>query len=484
MPYSSSQEQTIYRHLAGQIQLGFYDGGARFPSAQEIARKFRVSYCPAQRALKALAQAGLVQIGRGKETVVLRKPYEDYLQSDVFQSRAAAIADLCRSLAIISPAVTFQGMCRLHGGPPDAWTPEGCGQIGQWRQLYDLFGRSLAALGSRTLLGLYYDISALTESAFLDIMHVTAGEKGGRAFVYQLGEMYLESYQSCQNGALPAAKARLEELNRLFFARIGEYFAQLPPADGPQTAFAWAPHKGRTRYCDLIAVDLLCKVRQGRYPLDTRLPHAETLADIYHVSPITIRRAIALLNQLGLTQTVNGVGTYVRGEGDAATWRKLKALAPDDSLRSFLEALQLLAITCGPVLGHTFPHMGAQALRDITQAAALPDANDAVIGAVGACLQAVVRCSPLAAVREIYSNLTLLLLNGSVLHLGGLERAADAEGVALAQALAKAAASGDGADFAGAAGRLAEHLFLALKSHLTEIGATEVGPVAAPVHCD
>ena len=59
MPYSSSQEQTIYRHLAGQIQLGFYDGGARFPSAQEIARKFRVSYCPAQRALKALAQAGL-----------------------------------------------------------------------------------------------------------------------------------------------------------------------------------------------------------------------------------------------------------------------------------------------------------------------------------------------------------------------------------------------------------------------------------------
>ena len=102
MPYSSSQEQTIYRHLAGQIQLGFYDGGARFPSAQEIARKFRVSYCPAQRALKALAQAGLVQIGRGKETVVLRKPYEDYLQSDVFQSRAAAIADLCRCLLYTS----------------------------------------------------------------------------------------------------------------------------------------------------------------------------------------------------------------------------------------------------------------------------------------------------------------------------------------------------------------------------------------------
>lgn len=43
----NSQEQTIYRSLAGQIQLGFFDDGERFPSVQEIARRFRVSYCPA-----------------------------------------------------------------------------------------------------------------------------------------------------------------------------------------------------------------------------------------------------------------------------------------------------------------------------------------------------------------------------------------------------------------------------------------------------
>lgn len=50
----NSQEQTIYRNLAGKIQLGFYDGGERFPSAKEIASGYQVSYCPAQRALKML----------------------------------------------------------------------------------------------------------------------------------------------------------------------------------------------------------------------------------------------------------------------------------------------------------------------------------------------------------------------------------------------------------------------------------------------
>ena len=39
----NSQEQTIYRNLAGKIQLGFYDDGARFPSAKEIAEIMHIS---------------------------------------------------------------------------------------------------------------------------------------------------------------------------------------------------------------------------------------------------------------------------------------------------------------------------------------------------------------------------------------------------------------------------------------------------------
>ena len=75
----NSQEQTIYRNLAGKIQLGFYDDGARFPSAKEIAEMFQVSYCPAQRALKMLEAEGLIKLCRGKATIVLAKPFQNYL---------------------------------------------------------------------------------------------------------------------------------------------------------------------------------------------------------------------------------------------------------------------------------------------------------------------------------------------------------------------------------------------------------------------
>lgn len=85
MSNSNSRERTIYRSLAGKIQLGFYDNETRFPSAKEIASQYQVSYCPAQRALKMLEQGGLIKLCRGKSTAILDKPYRDYLESPVFK---------------------------------------------------------------------------------------------------------------------------------------------------------------------------------------------------------------------------------------------------------------------------------------------------------------------------------------------------------------------------------------------------------------
>ena len=42
MQYTSSQEQTIYRSLAGQLQLGFFQDGERFPSVQDIASYYQM----------------------------------------------------------------------------------------------------------------------------------------------------------------------------------------------------------------------------------------------------------------------------------------------------------------------------------------------------------------------------------------------------------------------------------------------------------
>ena len=86
MSNSNSRERTIYRSLAGKIQLGFYDNETRFPSAKEIASQYQVSYCPAQRALKMLEQGGLIKLCRGKSTAILDKPYRDYPWKALFSN--------------------------------------------------------------------------------------------------------------------------------------------------------------------------------------------------------------------------------------------------------------------------------------------------------------------------------------------------------------------------------------------------------------
>ena len=89
---------------------------------------------------------------------------------------------------------------------------------------------------------------------------------------------------------------------------------------------------------------MICRINQDVYPVGTRLPNSHTLADIYHISGITVRRTIALLNKLGVTETVNGVGTFVISRGGPDIPYKLKDLTLDDNMRNFLEALQILAI--------------------------------------------------------------------------------------------------------------------------------------------
>ena len=366
----NSQEQTIYRSLAGKIQLGFYDKEERFPSAKEIARRYQVSYCPAQRALKMLEKDGLIRLCRGKATVVLAKPYEDYLGSPVFFQRAEALLDLCKCLKLISPAISFhniRGMRNEISSP----LPEKGPAAGTAQELFTLFEQSLHIMRSHSVLSLYYDVSCFAESAFLDICSSSCGQEETLLLWRTLADSYNDCMRHFGEYGREECLSRLEQMSSLFYDTIISYLANLPslPPEDSRVPFVWEPHKGRTRYCDIIAIDVICKINQGVYPVGTLLPKGAVLADIYHVSEITIRRTIHLLNRLGVTQTFNGIGTRVSKKGDSSIPHKLRELTLDDNMKCFLEALQLLAILTEPVIRHTFPHIPADTLHKLYETA-------------------------------------------------------------------------------------------------------------------
>ena len=482
MTYTNSQEQTVYRRLASQIQLGFYEDGERFPSAQEIARRYQISYCPAQRALKLLENDGLIRLCRGKETSVLRKPYDDYLNSTIFFSRIEALDDLNRSLKLISSPICFQGLCAAGNGANEKQFMEiyGCAHPG--KRLYRLFVQALRALGSRSALNLYYDIGAFTESAFLDILNKLYGENGAELLLSQFSDSFLQSMRDCRERRLKEGRNRLNEMQDAFFEKTGRYFepAKKKCREKRQTSFLWEPNKGRNRYCDVIAVDLLRKIGQGIHPVGTLFPSNAVLADIYHVSEMTIRRTVGLMNQLGVSETRNGVGTRVVSEGDESTPYKMKSLMSNNKFICFLEALQLLAITGKPVLAYTFPHCPAESLGAISRAAGIKVQYAAVNATVGALLQAAARHCPLAAIREIYSKITLLLLFGSILQIRGGEYGRFPGWPEISRNICESLEEGDGVRLAASADTLFKNCFAVMKEKLLELGIAGADKVYTP----
>lgn len=481
MSNSTSQEHTIYRSLSGQIQLGFFDDGERFPSAQEIARHYHVSYCPAQRALKMLEKDGLVKLCRGKETVVLAKPYSNYLESRVFQERSLSLADLSQTLKLISPDICAQGIRSMnskdvccHDG--NTFTPEY-----QGKRLYRVFDKTLQALGSRTVLSLYYDIGSFVESAYLDILKTLHGDAPVCLFLQEQADTLLKSIPQSQS-KIGSAAIQMQEIGNRFFAEIQQYLNELsPPAAEEQLSFSWEPRKGRTRYCDVIAIDLACKISQGTYKTGTLLPGIEILGNMYHVSPITIRRTISLLNKLEAVKTINGVGTKVISAHSNELPFKLKELMLDDSLLTCLEALQLLAVTCKSVIEFTFEHFMEAVHEDLLMALSSDNPFLSIVSTISACLQAIIHCCPLLSIREIYSKITLLLLEGSLLRIHGSCRAPLVRWQSICEELLTGLNSCDKNRFAAAFQTLILENFTAVKQNLSEIGIAEAANITDPV---
>lgn len=60
-----------------------------------------------------------------------------------------------------------------------------------------------------------------------------------------------------------------------------------------------------------VAASLRQRIEAAEWPPGGRLPTLGMLADEYQVSPTTVRKAIAVLRDAGLVESVRGWGTFV-----------------------------------------------------------------------------------------------------------------------------------------------------------------------------
>lgn len=480
MAAEKSQQKMIYHFLLRQIKMGNYKSGDRFPTVKEIADHFNVSYCPAQIALKTLEKDGYVQLSKGKTAEIIWQPDETAEKTLDFEERRGVLKDLYESLCHFSPLSRLQGLSLMDEKQlaelEQLLTSE---QEPLLFSLYKGFEVSLQPMKNQMLMYLFTDVDAFVGTVLVDRMKdVNDGQ----------GDMALEKVRKYLLNAIRCIQKKeytngFEQLSQLSYYLKGFFdINQNEVGQCAQTeAFSWEPQKGRKRYCDDIAIDLICKINQGVYPVDSYLPQGRLLADIYHVSPITIRRTISILNELGVAKNINGVGTKVIFPGDRTILYKMKDMTMDRNLIQFLEALQILAITGESVALSVFPFFDENAFQKIKEALKLKGDERSKIQTFAACLQAVVHCAPFAAVREIYSKLTLMTLKGSVLRLESTGDEKIVWWAEMAERFENSLDNKDAALFSKTLFDLFYRSFCSTRKMLCEIGVEQAGLVAVPI---
>ncbi len=71
---------TIYNTLYKEIQIGKYPSGHALPTEKELCARFDVSRMTLRQAIKLLAEDGIVESTRGKDTLLFHKQMPNTLQ--------------------------------------------------------------------------------------------------------------------------------------------------------------------------------------------------------------------------------------------------------------------------------------------------------------------------------------------------------------------------------------------------------------------
>lgn len=394
----------VYGYLLVRIQFNFYPKGEYLPSIHELSGLLGVSTMTVRGALKLLEQDGYISCKKNQRTVVSssRTPSIKELPANLLVSDEV-LWDLHQSLSFILPATFFCGLSaysqddlhrqrQLLERPPLAWDEP------------PLHFMSFMVKGSHNslLADLYYDTILFSYPAFL--VSLSKSPQTWRNTYQTLQNSLREMITLKENGQ----SAALQELIYQTFHEFDPYPYPAPFKASNHELYRWR----KPNICFSIANELIYRVFHRVYLPGSYLPSPKTLSEEFSTPVITVRRAISLLNGLGVTESINGKGTLVLTNEQGVKKIKWADPAVKKNILSYLEALHFLAITCRQVAVHAFHNFSRERREKVKEKIICIKDREYAGLIISLCMYAILTSIGPTALREIYSQLTGLLLWG------------------------------------------------------------------------
>lgn len=396
-------QHVIYHVMKTQIEFGAYQFEERLPTIEDAAKLFMVSVKTIRNAYQRLAHDGYISISKSVGVKVKVQYREQEFETNIqhfFAERKNALLDLNQSMSLLFSNAQWLGFKNaslelLTKIEQLANQKENLTPYIMVRQLQYIYG----ALGNDLLLRFVWHSFMFSSAPFLSVpRNLRRIQTEQNPLLEMIRMCRLENWQALRSSIIGFHNQRSLTLSQFYEERISSRSER-------QTNFIWTSYKKASQVCYSLGMEFLIAISTDIYPVGSLLPSAGILAQKNHVSVNTIRRTIALLNNIGATKSINGVGTQVLAPEQIAESCDLSKKAVRERLLDYAKSLHILALSCKQTAIATTSAMNQKSIENWKECLKVYSQTQRQELVPYAIINLISKDAPFMAVRTIYAEL-------------------------------------------------------------------------------
>lgn len=400
----------IYEYYESRILFGHYRYGEQLVSVSQICNAFQVGRNTVLTALGKLEENGYIVTEERKVARIAYQGTKEIFYENIanyFVPRKDGILDFsCAGKLLLLPM--WQAGLKNQGLDLQSLTYQDIVRSDTMPAPVKLYSDVLCTFHNDLLLNLYWQclryLSFLYPGRKQNIADNTdntdkAAERIPAQFtVDDINEIFSFYYINIRDEVLAFVESASEKYHL-------EHVRQIP--------FQWTICRQRPQVRYTLAARIIREILWEHYPVGGYLPSMPQMAEQYQVSLSTVRRALAVLQPLGVTRTYMGIGTKVCLE--PVDFSVLDAPEIQESLRLHGEGLQLLSLTVRGVTLYTLESVSEQKRNVLSEEIARLQGKASSILCIDVLLSFISSECPSGIIRECYGKLRELVAWGYIL---------------------------------------------------------------------
>lgn len=401
--------QIIYGLLASQIEFGTYRYKDPLPKMEEVSQWFSVSLDTVKAAYRQLKENGYIISVRKAGAFVAVRFQDEELERNIqkyFSLRKNAVMDLCHAFVPLFSYIQWYGL--KNAGPEQLDELEHLCTRSNILRPYVLAQHIRLIYGSLNndlLLRLIWQAYLFFQAPFFSLpSNLVAFEDSDNPLLNMIRHCRRNDWDGLWK-TVAACQERIASATRWFYENRVTI-----DSPGEPVPFDWNIFQSPSQRCYSIAINLLKGFRLGIFTPEDFLPAPAEIAEHMKASAITVRRTLTMLNQLGVIQSINGVGTKVLNMEESMKNCDFTQPVIQRRMLDFVQSLQILAMTCEACAKIVIKD--AHAVGEWKDRLAYIKENGRFESVIFASLEIIPLYSPNQVIREIYEKLLQLLLWG------------------------------------------------------------------------